>query len=529
MKSIPFLDRFDGITMVALSTPSADRPSRGQAHKVRQGTRAKPRLEVLEARCLLSGWRPRIGLYDEPANPLRAAPSGTERIAAHASDSKATIQSAERVGSASVPPSLIADDDSGYEAAGSVRISPASVGFPGLAGGSYTVVFETNARHDTLASAQVLPDLSFFGVVGTISTGDTVDFYRLTLNEKADELDFGLVFQKNGSVAPMEFQIFDGAGQLLGEWTSGGQEASILLAQLGPQAAGSTLYLGISAGNSGGPTASSASISYQLWVGRQSATDQTAGSPQGSSTAPTATLAPLAASALSPVGALGTAPGRESPGASGAGPTDSPGGIAVAMAVGPPAIRSGRPSVEALSSGDSDRLTEREIDAVLHQDASEQNLVSSPIEQRKVSDPGSDPEAESDSGALVAMNGPGGFALLGGVAIGHRRRTRAAAAADPGLVAAPPRAEPVPIVAAEPIAPGANIVVTHEQPLVDGRSIRRWLWGGLPSSLFSGLGLAMVFTLHAALSQPFAGFDYLARCFESSRRKLSPSARKAVR
>jgi len=326
----------------------------------------------------------------------------------------------------------------------------------------------------------------------------------------------------------MEFQIFDGAGQLLGEWTSGGQGASILLAQLGPQATGSTLYLGISTGNQGGLAASSAGVSYQLWVSRQSATDQSGGFPQDSATVPTATPSPLLAGVLTPLAALGTAPARGLPEASAAGPTNSPGLLAVAMAVGPPAIRTGRPAVEALSSGDSDRLAERDFDAVLDQDFGEQTLAASAIEQRKASDPGSNSEPEPDAGALVAMNGPGGFALWGAVAMGHRRRTRAATAAGADLTATPPAEEPAPGVAAEGIAPSANIVVAEEQALVEDRSIRARLWDGLPNSLFSGLGLAIAFTLNAALSQPFAGFDYLASRFDSKRGKLRPSRRKAV-
>jgi len=372
---------------------------------------------------------------------------------------------------------------------------------------------ETKAPHNTLASAQVLPDLSFFGVVGTLSTSDTIDFYRLTLNEKAEELDFGLVFTKNGSIAPIEFQIFNGAGQLLGEWSSGEQGASVLLAQLGPQAAGSTLYFGISAGNQGGTIASSAGVSYQLWVSRESATDQSAGSPQNSPTVPAATVSPLSAGALTPLAALGTAPARGLPEASAAGPTDSPAGLAIA--VGSPAMRTGRPSVETLSSGESDRSTDRDFDAAVHQDLGEQTIASSAIEQPNASHPGSTSEAEPDADVLVAMNGPGGFALLGAVAMGHRRRTPAATGAN--LVATAPAEDPAPAIAAQGVAPSANIGVTAADALVEDRSIRVRLWDGLPNSLVSGLGLAIAFTLNAALSQPFAGFDYLASRFDSKR------------
>jgi hypothetical protein len=521
VKNSPSLDRFDRIMMAfSVDYQSADKPGRGPGHKVRPSTRAKPRLEVLETRCLMSGLRPSIDPFDNPVHPIRAAAAATERFASHASPLIATIQPPPRVGSASEPSSLIEDGDSSNGATGSVLFSPPSLGFPEPPSDSYTVVLETKAPHDTLASAQVLPDLSFFGVVGTISTSATVDFYQLTLNEKAEELDFGLVFQQNGSIAPMEFQIFDGAGQLLGEWTSGGQGASILLAQLGPQAAGSTLYLGVSAGNSGGPAASSAGIGYQLWVSLQTGPEQTAGAPQESSTLPTATLSPLPAGTLTPLAALGTASAPGLPAAGAAVPTSSALGLAVAGAVGSPAIRTGRPSVEALSSGESDRSTDREFDAVVHQDVGEHNLASSTIEQKRASDPSSQSEPEPDADALVAMNGPGGFALLGAVAMGHRPRSRAATATGADLVATPPAEEPAPGIVAEGIAPCANIVVTNDQALAEDRSIGVRLRDGVPNSLLSALGLAIVFTLNAALSQPLAGFDYLASRFDANRGKL---------
>ncbi len=508
---------------------SADPPGRGPAYKARTGTRAKPRLEELETRCLLSGLRPAMDPYHKTAHSFRATSPLRERLTSHSSPSSATIQHAPPAASASEPSSLSDDDDSTYGMTGSTQFSPSSVGLGGPAGGSYTVVFETKAPHHTKATAQVLPDLPFFGVVGTISTSDAVDFYRLTLNENVEELNFGLAFQRNGQVAAFEFQIFDGAGQLLGEWSSGEQGASIVLAQLGLQAAGSTLYLGISAGNQSGTAALSAGVGYQLWVSRESAPDQSTESPQGSSSVPIATLSSQSAGALTPLAAVGTAPGRGTPDVGAAGTSISPGGLPIGLAVGPPAIRAGRPSVEALSSGEFDRLTDRDFDAVLPQDAGEQNPGISSVEERHAGDPGSKSEAEPDAGALVAMNGPGGFALLGAVAMGHRRTIPTATLAGAGVAATLPAQVPAPGVADLGIAPSAAIVVAQEQGLIDYRSIRARLRDGLPSSLFSGFGLAVAFTLNAAFSQPFAEFDYFARRYDSDRRKLLPRRRKAAR
>jgi len=391
-------------------------------------------------------------------------------------------------------------------------------------------VLETKAPHNTLATAQPLPDLPFFGVVGTISFSDTIDVYRLTLSEKAEAIDFGLAFQNHGTTVPIEFQIFNSSGQSLAEWSSSGQGVSILLAQLGPQAAGSTLYLGISAGSSLGSAASSAGLTYQLWVSRESATDSSTGSPLNSSTVPTLALSPLSAAVLTPLAALAAAPAGREPDANPAVPVTSTGGLTVAMTVGTPAMRTGRPSVEALSVGNSDRATERDLDAFAHENLSDQQLASNANDQPKASDPGSGP----DAGQFVAMNGPGGFALLGGMAMGHRRRYAAASALGADLAASATPIETSRGIDSEGITASGTAVVTDEQDQIADGSVRTRLWDRLPKTLVSGLGLAIVFTVNAALSQPFAGFDYLASWFENHvnqvrRTSASQGARRAGR
>jgi hypothetical protein len=52
--------------------------------------------------------------------------------------------------------------------------------------------------------------------------------------------------------------------------------------------------------------------------------------------------------------------------------------------------------------------------------------------------------------------------------------------------------------------------VTEADLTAQSPTLRVGRWGKSPVSVFSGLGLATVFTLNALLSQPIAGFDYLA-------------------
>jgi hypothetical protein len=535
VKDTPSLDRIDGITMESsVDQQSADLPGRVTADKVRPSTRAIPRIELLETRCLMSRWQPSIDAYHGPSRAISATARATERIALPARAHNVTIQGAPRGGTVSDGSSRSENDDSSNGATGSTPISPSSLGLSDFPEGSYALVLETKAPHHTRSTAQVLPDLPFFGVVGTISTSDTTDFYRLSLNEWVEDLYTGLTFQSNGASAPIDFQIFNGAGQLLAEWSSGGQGASVILAELGPQTAGSTLYLGVSVGNSGAGTVSSAGIGYQLWVGRETDTSPSAGAVQESPILSSGTFSSLPAGALTPLAALGTASSGGSPQSTALQLAVSAVGSPVAAAW-PPTMRAGRSSVEALSRGESERSTESDFDLVT-KGGGERNVANSELQHRTSSDLTSQATPEPVAGALVAMNGPGGFALLEPAAIGHRRRPRDPAATAAGLVTTLPANEPAlgvfalqsPGVFERPSAgvfarqavSNEALLVAVEQGLAEEYSPRARLRSGMPASVFSALGLAVAFTLNAALSQPFAGFDYLASRFDWKRGKL---------
>jgi hypothetical protein len=497
----------------SVDQPSAEEPGRTPAHKVRTRAEAKPRLEALETRCLMSGSHGSIDRFFVQSHELPAVAGAYDRIARHVRGHRHAIDKMAQVAKAKAGSSET-DNDAGVERSAK-RALAAFLGNPDPQLGKYVIVKESKTAHHTLATAQDLPDLPFFGVVATIGGDNTIDFYRLTLEENVSRLDFGLVFKNASSIDTLELEVFNGAGQLLGEWSSTSGSSSLILAQVGAQPAGSTFYLGIA--NSSGASASSAAVGYQLWVFRQAESQQpTAASVETSAPTPTASSA-VSSGPHVPVAALvGTAPALGTAQLGTALQGVIVGGSTVAAAVGSPAILTGRPSVEALSRHESDQSAERALVVVVERDLGERNLTGPDIEQPDAAKAASRSGTKQDSDNLVAMDGPSGFALLGAVAIGHRRRTQAVLRLDLAAPEAPEQpAQPGPAGVTLPVAILAGNV---EQALAEDDS--RGAWVGLPRSLFSGLGLAVVLTLNAALSQPLAGFDFLATRFDSTRRKV---------
>jgi hypothetical protein len=113
-------------------------------------------------------------------------------------------------------------------------------------------------------------------------------------------------------------------------------------------------------------------------------------------------------------------------------------------------------------------------------------------------------ETETRPDALVVIRGPGGFPLLGAGAIGRRPR---ALVANPGSPAAPPELLTMTGLAAGNLASGQDVAEAEAGPLSDASA---YTWRGSPIPGYSGLGLVSVVTLNAVLSEPIAGFDYLA-------------------
>jgi hypothetical protein len=480
-----------------------ERSGRELAERLRPSLRLRPRLEVLETRCLLSGGH--LGSEYDHGTPLpsRGPAVAAKSIASHGLDRRSVRLPVTSGGyDAGSAPSV--DGDRSEYGVGVSRSNAATLpGLPGLPQASYVVVPETNAPHHTLATAQKLPNLPYVGVVGTLGSGDPIDLYRVTLSSGAVGLNFGLESDQSAQTVPMQLQVFDGWGHMLGEWSLDGQSTTSVYGGLGALPAGSTLYFGITAGTPSGLAGPSTAIGYQLWVARQASPSSTTAS-SAEPTGPPSAIAPIA----SPLPAS-TGPGAQpSNGVSPATPTSPPnesGGLLVA--VGSPAMRSARPSGGLLSDGDPAPPAASDFNAVVNKEWDERSPTGPMLSQ------GRDVESTTLSGrerepeALVVINGPGGFRLLGAVALGHRRKNPATVIGDfatPSVLSDGNSEH-----ATQELLANADSPVTEEGVTDQSRSPHGRPWGRFPVSVFSGLGLATIFTLNSVLSQPIAGFDYL--------------------
>jgi len=419
------------------------------------------------------------------------------------------------------PTSAASEGDHKSEYTGSTSDTTTLPALPGLPRGPYVVVPETKDPHQTLATAQELPDIPYFRVVGTIGSGGPIDLYRLTLSSRAEGLDFGLGSDQSLPSIPMQLQLFDGTGHVLGEWSVGGQGTPSLYVELGGQPAGSTFYFGITAGNPSGPGGPSATIDYQLWISRESMSDRSTAVASTGTTVPTSAMMPAIASPLAFSAGLGILPSSGDPQAALASPPNERDGVRVA--VGSPALRSARPSGGLLSDGDPAPPATPDFNAAVNKEWDESSLTGLTPRHGKELEPTALSGRENEPDALLVIQGPGGFPLLGAVAIGHRRRNPATAVGDfstprtkwdwdPEIAAG---------LAAQEFIANAEIPVRKEGDTVQSRTLPVRDWEGYPVPVFSGLGLATVFTLNAVLSQPIAGFDYLTSRLDANGRPLS--------
>jgi len=401
------------------------------------------------------------------------------------------------------------------------RAKPAPGTFPGLslsAESTYVIILESSIPHGTPGSSQQLPDLPFFGVIGSVVPGDLTDFYRLSLGSTSSSLDLGLISGAGGSDVPLQLQVFDGSGRVLAEWHSATQGDSPLHLELGGLAAGSTIYLGIStAGSSWASPAKAAD--YQLWVGLQT----------GARTSAANGLDSVAPSSLSPIFALApaTTAGIAIPAASGSSqstPATAPAATGTSLAVaGSPEIRSSRPAGGLLTRDDPSSQTDREALSSVPQPWVERTLAGAAPRSAASDESTAAGKDEKGDKALAVIDGPGGFPLIGAVAIGHRRGIRGEVRGTPSEF---PTAEVrAPGIDLDPEAIGelATIDAVAAEIGQETRAGNR-TWGGFPVSIFSGLGLATVMTLNAVLSQPMAGFDFL--CSRLEARPAAPRPRR---
>jgi hypothetical protein len=480
------------------------------------------RLEQLETRCLLSGWRPRLR-FDIDGPPAMERPaSDVARTPNHGLTVRDAQPTESGKPSPAQSPSASHDLDTDYveHSTGSPDVTPGPAGLPQA---NYVIVHASSTPHHAIDSAQVLPDRPYFGVIGALGSGDEIDLYQLTLNSSPGRLDFGLVIEGSGGSVPATFQILDGSGQVLGTWkleSPGNSSIQVDLERLGP---GSTLYLGVSAGSSSTPGGASGTVNYQLWVAHQPALLLTSSS-IGNSTQPVLTvLSPL----LIPLAALGLS---SSQGVSAAALT-APGTISItaSVTVGSLAIRSAGASRGLLSNDEPAPFAVQGPGTSAPQEVAAGSLARPESEREGEPRPGEPAVAGRDPEASVVVISTGGFPLMGATAVGYWRWRGTDPEAVPEWRGTDPEAVPemtAPVLEArfegvestgDPDLDGRPAVLLAEgEVIAKEQAVRLRAWGRLPVSVFSGLGVATVWTLNAVLSQPIAGYDYLtARLYRS--------------
>jgi hypothetical protein len=461
-----------------------DRTGRGLTPRRRPVLKVTPRLEALESRCLLSSLGAKDESYDAQPALLRGA-------TAQATLDQSTLTSAP-IGPTS--------EDARY-------VTPPVEGDTGGADArhaSYVIVPESEGPHGTFATAQVLPDLPFFGVIGNQVPGAPTELFQLNTNASTSGLRFELVSSQSSPALPLQFSVFDGSGRLLGTWSSGDGSISLDLSPLSPNSA---LYLGISVARSPGTEGVSTPVGYQLWVTRSSTTDSApalsvgAGAASASSTVFAAPFQPLSGANASQ--SKGDAQATPSPTLSG------PSGD-LRVAVGPlPTLMAG-PLGGVMAVGDATPASPRSVVPV-NPDSGASTFRTHGSEQASAIARGTAGTQEDAPDGLIAFRGPGGFPLLGPAAIGNWRRE---SAVPPEILANAAAPEGEAILAAEMLEGQGNSEGASEPP---GDAVAASLrsWEGFQVSLSSGLGMAAALTLNTLFSDPVAGFDYLAARLDS--------------
>ncbi len=345
-----------------------ERSGQEVAERLRRSLRIRPRLEVLEGRCLLSGWNPGSELYDGIPMPSRSPAAAAMSNALRDLDPRSVSQPVSWASSDGGSASSVDQAGSGDEVWFSSRNLATMLG---QTQDQYVVVPETNRPHHTLGTAQGFPNLPFVGVVGTLGSGDPIDLYRVTLNAGVVRLEFGFESNQSAPTIPVQLLVFDGSGHLLGEGALGGQGgATSLYGGLGALPAGSTVYFGITGGYSSGSAGPSTSTGYQLWVARQPNSPPTTAPSADPAGSPSAISPGLAAPPPASTG-RGVQPSSGGSQATPGSPADESGGLRVA--VGSPAMRSARPPGGLLSDGEPAPPAASDFHAVVNKEWDEKS------------------------------------------------------------------------------------------------------------------------------------------------------------
>jgi hypothetical protein len=290
-----------------------------------------------------------------------------------------------------------------------------------LADTPYVIVPEIAGPHSTMAAAQVLPDLPYFGVVGTLQRGAVADMFQIGIDPSLPALQLNVQIRQPAGDPGETIWLFDAEGQTLAEWTLGGtSQANVEDMALNIANIDGAVFLGI-----GGPAFNSAAggqpaLGYQFWVSREEAptstsTDDMSAEATGQAQAPTppvtagpvnastvqAASAPAAAIIALPTGAQNLVP---------AGPVAGPRLVATSAL---PAL-SAAPSGGLLSLGDPTfAIDSRLISPVVAPEVGEREATP-PVPELAPSPEGAEANLGStvnDGAPVVMLHGPGGFPL----------------------------------------------------------------------------------------------------------------------
>src|SRR5208337_1691389 len=316
--------------------------------------------------------------------------------------------------------------------------------------------------------------------------------YQLALDSVPERLDFGLVMQARGGSVPATFQILDGSGQVLGTWNLGSVGNSSIQVDIEKLSPSSTLYLGVSAGNSSTPGGTFGTVDYQLWVARQPAlplTSSTIGSP---------TQLPLALSVLTPLLIPLPAVGLPSPQGVSAAALTATGTVSATASVtaGSLAIRSAGASLGLFSSDEPAPLAMQGLGTSAPQEVAAGSLARSESEHGGEPRPGEPAVAGRDPEARVVLISTGGFPLMGATAVGYWRERGLDHETVPEMTAPSleERSNGVESIGDPDLVARPAVLLAEGEILAKGRAFRLRTWSGFPVSVFSGLGVATVLT-----------------------------------
>ncbi len=293
----------------------------------------------------------------------------------------------------------------------------------------YLIVFETPGPHATLATAQELRNVRYFGIVGTLRANAPIDLFQIPIDPTTLSLQFTLKSDQPGAAPAQRLQLLDAQGHSLGDWSlaDGPQGQTLSISEVN-RLPGSVLYLGIiPAGMSGDGDGTAAPVGYQVWIMRQTTSDPSPDTSAGSVSVSLASgplpLFPITVR----VDSVPSSPGQGTTlGAGAVAPTDS---VAIATAprqvvAGPLPTLSAAPWAGVLSERDPEQPIARLV--IAGTDLDHPDNPPSPEadpEPRQVVD-SAGPASVGETPVLITWHGPGGYPLLGAAPTGDWRGPR---------------------------------------------------------------------------------------------------------